>query len=169
MGRRSSPNLGGHQPGTSQLRNKKMQKARAEQVCKMTIKGLPATDIGAAFGITDRYVRTIINQSDKDGTLDRVVQRMQDVMSHVPGVYERILTATPEDLSDDRKVHELKLKAAESLSKAVGPHRHTSATISERRSIDLDEFFRLRAARAGQAALPAPVIDAEETPNAPAD
>jgi len=165
---KKSKNRVGRRVGASGLADPVLRRARAEQLVKWTLTGVPQTDMAAAYNITDRQVRKELARAKSDGTADAVVAQMRETMTKVPGVYDYILSAPAADLTDRdlRRAHELKLKAAESLSRAVGPHRPPStATVTRRQSVDLDEFFKLRAARVGALPEPEPeVVDAEPAP-----
>lgn len=152
-----------HKPYVTRIQNPKRRRARAEMIVTANFKGIPADEIGKAFGVTGRTVQNELHYAEREGITEKVINRLRDLMDKVPGVYEGILSASAADLADGntRRAEELRLKAAESLSRAVGPHRPQSVQVKERRTLDLEEFFKLRATRRAEALPAAEVIDAE--------
>ena len=149
-------------------RNREAQNFRAERFTELHIKGVPVADIAAAHGANIHTVRRYLRMAEERGLVVEVKRRLEEQLSKTPNVYEAIFNAPISELSGRgvTKAHELKLRAAESLLKGVGPYKQESVTLKQQETMSLDQFLKLRAARNASEVVDATFAEVKELPSA---
>lgn len=111
------------------------QHLRAKFMVELAIRGYPARVVGPALGVSEDLVNHTMRQAAGDGTIEEVLKDLREVLREVPAVYETILKADPAELTKHARGLDLKLRAAESLSKGTGTFKSQSVTRHE--NVDL--------------------------------
>lgn len=154
--------------GDTHITQKELKRIRAERMMELQVKGIPNADIAAAHNIGPDTMRHEIKRAIADGAADRVRERLQKELDKIPNIYAEILDMPADaDVSEIKlKVQSLRLKAAKQLADGLGPFQKSgSIKTTVTSTVDLDEFYKLRAARAGEvivtkpAALPESVTE----------
>lgn len=165
----------GTKPGSSKPARPETRQLMAERMLELQSKGVPVEDIAKAHSRTPDSVRKIVNWGVKHGAADAVRDRMHAQLDKIPNIYAAILALDAKDVTLSEmnlKVRKLQLAAAQQLADGLGVFKQEKQTTSLSASMDLDEFYKLRAARAagtlppsdipGPKTLPAQTVDEGE-------
>lgn len=123
----------------------------AQRMLELQVKGVPQEDIAKAHNTTRQTVQNTVKWGIEHGAVDAVRDRLQKQLDKIPNVYAEILDLDSKDISVTEmamKIRDLKLKAAKQLAEGMGPFRKEVSTMRLTETIDLDQFYKLRAARA---------------------